>query len=85
MTTNIYKKTIDVNKLNEEIEKYKCLMKEDKVYLFMNSKTNDDLFKAHFQLKLDINIRVNDTRIIQLNGCSVYCDDTLQDGEVDIR
>lgn len=80
---SIIQKRINYNKLQEMIDDYCCInMKEP--YLFMNNETVEDIVKD-----LGFNNGLPGVNISgvcgRFQGCKLFCDNTLNYGEVEMR
>lgn len=88
-------KTIDLEKLDEEIERYKYIyMIGQKPYIFMNKETMDAvLCELNNKMKpYTLHAHVNNTTGLNLTdlrceycGCKIFNDHTLKFGEIEIR
>ena len=83
MKVNVH--TINLTQLNFEIDCYIAFTNHTEVYLFMNSNTLTELSKLLLCFD-NIEYRNYDgEKIAQYHGYPIYCNESLEDGEVEIR
>jgi hypothetical protein len=81
MKIDIIDKRINLEKLNEEIQKYEILF-DQKAYLFMNQDTADEISALYHTT---YGVTKGSGRIVSYSGNRVYNDEGLKFGEIEIR
>lgn len=87
MRCSISERVIDIQKLDKAIFEYKYSIATEhyKPYLFVNKDTLDQLIKR-FGYSLDgLCGSSNKDMCGHYDGCKIFCDNTLQFGEIELR
>ena len=79
-------KTLDVDKLDSEIEKYICVNNETNPYIFMSDETAEAIIKQLDPMGLfDTKTKDRKGRIAAYTGYRVFIDKTKKYGDIEIR
>lgn len=82
-------RTIDFEKLDNEIDRYMAMTGKTNLYLFMNKDTIDAITSAYKVLYVGSYESIQKTRYDDCKGCyrglKVFVDNDLKFGEVEVR
>ena len=79
-------KTLDIDKLDSEIEEYICINKEINPYIFMSNETAEAIIKELDPMGLfDTRIKNKKGHIALYTGYRVFIDDAKKYGDIEIR
>ena len=79
-------KTLDINKLDSEIEEYICINNETNPYIFMSDETANAIIKQFDPMGLfDTKIKDKKGHIASYTGYRLFIDDVKKYGDIEIR